>query len=188
MSRLRDAALALARTGAHPVLPIERLFAIERIAAGLETRRTGTPTPWADLVERAEEKGLGALSIAELRRLLRGIWTDRSRVRLAGALVERLGWDEERSTDRALIASYLVAYPVDHPAFDRLRAVAAAGADRHAWRWRDSGSLYRLWDGPATLGKALGQAEDPQALLRDAGLVGRLADGAFVTAARTDAG
>ena len=43
MSRLREASLALARTGTHAVLPVERLFATERIAAGLETRRTGTP-------------------------------------------------------------------------------------------------------------------------------------------------
>jgi len=187
MSRLREASRALARTGAHPVLPVERLFAIERIAAGLETRRIARPAPWLDLADQARDDGLGSLPIADLRRLLRPIWADRAQTRLAGALVERLAEDARRSTDRALITSYLVAYPVDHPAFERLRAAAAAGADRHAWQWREAGRAWQLWDGPAAFGKALKRAVDGQALLRDAGLVGSLADGGFVSAARRGA-
>jgi hypothetical protein len=187
VSALREASVALARKGGYPVLSIERLFAIERVAAGIEARRIPGGLGAAELIERAEDKGLGALSIADLRRLLRAIWADRGRARLASALVERLAEDGRRSVDRALIATYLGAYPADHPAFERLRAAAAAAADRHDWAWRAAGQTWRLWEGIDTVGKALQTASDPVALLRDTGLVGHLANGAFVTAASASA-
>ena len=187
MSRLRAASIALARTGGHPVLSVERLFAIERIAAGLEARRIPGGLGASDLIERAEDKGLSALSIADLRRLLRTIWTDRGRARLASALVERLAEDGRRSIDRAVIATYLGLYPVDHPAFGRLRGAAAAAADRHGWAWRAAGQTWRLWEGSDTFGEALRAAADPAALLRDTGFVGPLANGAFISAASAGA-
>ena len=172
MSALREASVAFARKGAHPLLSVERLFATERAAAGLESRRIGLA-----------ERGLAT----ELRRRLGDIWGDRQNGRLANDLVERLIRRERRSADRALIAAYLLDYPVDHPAFPALREAVAIAADRHAWRWQEAGRRWRLWEGPNSLGEALRVAPDPQALLREAGFVGRLAEGAFVSAARADA-
>jgi hypothetical protein len=187
MSRLRDSSVAFARTGAHRLLSIERLFATERIAAGLEARRIGQAEPFAELVERTADKGVAGLSVADLRRLLAGIWTDRSRARLAGTIVDHALGVARRSVDRALVAAYLLDYPVDHSAFEALRAAAAVAAERHIWSWRDAGRAWRLWDGPALLGDALRDADDATLLLREAGFVGRLVDGAFVSAARADA-
>ncbi len=187
MNRLHDAADALARTGAYPLLSIERLFATERVAAALEARRMESRESWRERIERAAETGVASLPPADLRRLVSGIWTERAHARLAAPIVEAAATRGRRSLDRALIAAYLIEYPVDHAAFAPLRAAAAAAADRHAWRWRDAGATWRLWEGPAMLGAALAEAGDPSALLRDAGLVGRLAGGAFVSAACADA-
>ncbi len=92
-----------------------------------------------------------------------------------------------RSVDRATIEAYLLNYPVDRPNFAALQADAAGAADRRDWRWREAGRRWRLWEGHAGLAEALASAPDPAALLREAGFVGRLAEGAFVSAARADA-
>jgi len=156
---LREASAAIARTAAHPVLSVERLLATERVAAALEARR----------MKRA----------ARIDRL--------SLDSLAGATVERALAAGRRSVDRAIVEAYLLHYPVDRPGFAALREAAAVAADRHDWRWREAGRRWRLWEGPAGLAALLASASDPAALLREAGFVGRLADGAFVSAARADA-
>jgi hypothetical protein len=187
VSRLREAAVACARTGAHPLLSVERLLATERVAAALEARRMNAVDAWSGLVAGAVDKGIAALIAADVRRLLAGIWTDRVHARLAGPLVDRALALDRCSIDRALITAYLRDYPTDHIAFEPLRAAAAAAADRRDWPWRDAGRTWRLWDGPAALGAALHQAAEPHALLRATGFGGRLGDGAFVSAARADA-
>ena len=158
MSRLREVAVAFARTGAHPVLSVERLFAIERAAAGLEARRMKHA--------RRERPSVETLTASQIGHALAC---------------------ERRSADRAIVDAYLLRYPVDHPAFAALQAAAAVAADRHDWRWREAGRRWQLWSGPDGLGDALRDHADPQALLREAGFVGRLAEGAFVSAARADA-
>lgn len=148
-----------ARTGAHPVLSAERLLATERVAAGLEARRIK--------------------NMARIDRL--------SPDTLTGASVERALTSGRRSVDRAIVEAYLLHYSVDRPGFAALQAAAAIAADRHDWRWRDAGRRWHLWSGPHASGEALREHADPAALLREAGFVGRLADGAFVSAARADA-
>jgi hypothetical protein len=187
VSRLREASVAFARTGAYPLLSVERMFAVERVAAALEARRLGGVEPWPELIERATATGCAGLSASAVRRLLSGIWADRAQAQLASAIVGEAVAIERRSTDRTLIACYLRDYPVDHIAFAPLRDAAAIAAERHAWSWRDAGRRWRLWEGPALLGEALRKAGDPQRLLHEAGFTGRLADGAFVSAARADA-
>lgn len=187
MSALREASVAIARTAAFPVLSVERLFAAERVAAGLETRRIGLGRSLADIADRASDKGVAALAVADLRRLLAAVWTDRRYARFAEPVVERVLGLGRRSADRALIVAYLRDYPVDHPAFATLRDAVAVAAGRHDWRWREVGTQWTLWEAPTALGEALRLAADPAALLRDAGFVGRLADGVFVSAARAGA-
>ena len=187
MTGLRAAAIALARIDRHPVLPIERLFATERVAAGLEARRTGGAEPWPDFVARLRSGDATLLSAAALRRLVRGLWRDRSAAASAAGIVERAVAIGRRSIDRAIVEAYLLHHPVDHRAFEALRAAAALAAGRHDWRWRSAGEQWRLWDDPAAFGEALGLADDPERLLRDAGFVGPLAGGAFVSAARAGA-
>jgi hypothetical protein len=92
-----------------------------------------------------------------------------------------------RSADRAIVEAYLLTYPVDRPGFAALQQRAASAADRHDWRWRAVGARLALWEGHGGLAEALASARDPAALLREAGFVGRLAEGAFVSAARADA-
>ncbi len=185
MSALREASTASARMGAHPLLSVERLFASERIAAGLEARRIERVSVWDELVDRASA-GPATLSPADLRRLLAGIWSERAHAGLAAPIVERAVAFGRRSVDRAILSAYLLDHPVDHRAFAALRAAAAVAADRHDWGWREAGRRWCLWEGPDALGAAIREAAEPSALLREAGFVGRLADGAFVSAARTE--
>lgn len=89
-----------------------------------------------------------------------------------------------RSADRAAIVAYLRGDPDD----GTRRAAAAAAAGRHDWAWRIRGERWRLWEGPAALATALRDAADRPAVLREAGLIGRLASGGFATVALDLAG
>lgn len=184
MSGLREVAAVSARRGAHPLLSVERLLASERVAAGIEARRIGRREAWDDLVARLPGASLAALPAADQRRLLLGIWTERSIASLAGGVVEQAAAGRRRSLDRAIVEAYLLRYPSDHPAFGALRAAAALAADRHDWRWREAGARWSLWDGPAGLGDALRDTFDARRLLHETGFVGRLANGVFLRAAR----
>ncbi|HEY0270530.1 MAG TPA: hypothetical protein VGC10_06035 [Sphingomonas sp.] len=185
MTGLRRAAETIARTGIHPVLTAERLFASERVAAGLDALRVAPFEPWDELVARALAD-ISVLSAGELRRLIDGVWRDpapgRLAIALAGAVLARGG----RSGDRALIEAWLRHYPRDHGGFDALREAAATAAGRHDWAWRERGRRWRLWaeDAPALLRAAIADGGEADALLAEAGLTGTLAHGAFADAVR----
>ncbi len=110
--------------------------------------------------------------------------------RLAGRLANRRrrpsrsGARSGRSVDRATIHAYLLGDPAD----EIRRAAARIAAERHDWSWRDRGARWQLWEGPAILAAGLRDVSDPAALLREAGLIGRLALGGFAVAALDRAG
>ncbi len=101
------------------------------------------------------------------------------RWRRAARMAPRTG----RSADRAAIVAYLLGDPGNAVR----REAAALAAEGHDWAWRQRGRQWRLWEGPDTLAAALRDASAAGGLLREAGLVGRLASGGFATAARAAA-
>jgi hypothetical protein len=187
MTALRKAAEAIARTGIHQVLTAERLFASERVAAGLDALRVATIEPWDELAARAGAD-ITALADGELRRLIDGIWHQPGGGRLAATSMAEAAVRRRRSCDRAVIEAYLRHYPQDHPAFGALRTAAEAAAIRHDWAWQERGRRWRLWekDAPDLLRAAIAEGGDAGALLAEAGLVGALRDGAFATVVRAD--
>lgn len=180
MSGLRRAAEDIARTGIHPVLTAERLFAIERIAAELDALRVRGTEPWSDLLLRARED-LAALPDGALRRLIAGVWRDRAASGIVAALLAEALARRRRGCDRAIIESYLRAHPRDHPAFPALREAAALAAERHDWPLRTRGRRWLLWseDAPERLRAAIAAGAPAEALLAEAGLTGVLRHGAF---------
>jgi hypothetical protein len=182
---LRKAAEAIARTGTYPALTAERLFASERVAAGLDALRVAPFEPWEALVARAAAD-LPALSDGELRRLIDGIWHRPGPGRIAAPLIGEILTRWRRSGDRALIEAYLRHYPKDHPTFRVLREAAGFVAGRHDWPWRERGRRWRLWesDGPDALRAAIADGGEAEALLAEAGLNGSFAQGAFAQAVR----
>jgi hypothetical protein len=185
MTGLRKSAEAIARTGTHPALTAERLFATERVAAGLDALRVTPFEPWELLVARAMPE-LATLTDGELRRLIDGIWHRPGPGRAAAPIVGEALTRNRRNCDRALIDAYLRHWPKDHPTFRILRESAGFAAGRHDWPWRERGQRWRLWesDGPDALRAAIADGGDAGALLAEAGLAGALGDGAFAAAVR----
>jgi hypothetical protein len=185
MTALRNAAEAIARTGTLPVLTAERLFASERVAAGLDAHRVPALEPWDELLARAGAE-LADLPDGALRRLIDGIWDTSAGGRLAAALPAEALARRRRGCDRAVIEAYLRHYPRGHPAFEALREAAAIAAERHDWRWRERGRRWQLWasDAPDLLRAEIARGTAIDSLLAEAGLIGTLAQGAFVSAVR----
>ena len=185
MTGLRRAADGIARTGTHPALTVERLFASERVAAGLDALRVAPFEPWDELAARAEI-GLATVSNGELRRLADGIWHRPAPGRIAAPIVGEILARRRRSSDRAMIAAYLRHYPTDHPGFRMLREAAGLVAERHDWAWRKRGRRWRMWesDAPAALRAAIADGGDAGILCAEAGLIGALAQGAFAAIVR----
>lgn len=183
MSRLRDTIHDVARGGVLPVLSLERLFAIEHVAARLDRQANPAypPASIADLVETAG--GVDALSTAELRRAVGAVWSVRVPAAMPARLLEALLARTRRSGDRAIIEAYLRHYPVAHAGFAALRRAAETAAERHDWRWRTAGREYHLWeaDAVARCTAILREAERPDAVRGQMGLLGKRAEGAFAS-------
>jgi hypothetical protein len=181
MSRLRESALGAGRGAALPVLSLERLFAVEHVAARLDRRPGSSARSMSVLALKPAE--IGALSPRELRRALGEMWSEIVPSGLRAAIlktaIERCG----RSCDRAIIESYFMRYPANHADFALLCDAAKTAAERHSWHWRAVGRQYRLWDADAVdrCGADLRASGQPDAFLRTIGLVGKLAEGAFAT-------
>lgn len=174
MNALRDIAREIARRPPPPLLAFERMFATERAAAQLESRRIGAP-----LRPLPDPDAVDAIDAAGLRRLLGTLWTDRRCDRAATSAIARARAIGVRSVDRAIILAYLRHYPAGHPAFDDLRTAAAEAAKAHDWPWATRGDRWALWtgDGPRMVREAL--AADA---MDDAGLSRLLAGSGFVSA------
>ncbi|MCZ4341380.1 EH signature domain-containing protein [Sphingomonadaceae bacterium G21617-S1] len=79
--------------------------------------------------------------------------------------------------------SHTQGFPTAHPAFDHLTHASAFVANRHDWPWRERGAAWELWkpeQGPRRLARAMLATDSPLQLLREIGLDGDLATGAFV--------
>jgi hypothetical protein len=130
------------------------------------------------------------LARRDLRRLVGEMWADPRCAHLAPAVLDTAVAGNAKSLDRAVLTAYLRHFPTGHAAFDRLRLASQLTAERRDWPWRTRGREWRLWsrqDGPARLARALLDHPDAAAVLRDAGLDGDLAQGAFVAGALSEA-
>jgi hypothetical protein len=174
VSALRDIAKDIARRPPPPLLAFERMFATERAAAQLESRRIGTAQR-----EAPDPDAVDAIDAAGLRRLIGTLWPDRRWNRAAARVIARGREISTRSLDRAIILACLRHYPVDHPAFADLRAAAAAASMAHDWPWATRAERWVLWtdDGPRRVREAV--AADA---MDDPGLMRRLAGSAFLAA------
>ncbi|WP_336966792.1 EH signature domain-containing protein [Sphingobium aquiterrae] len=176
--------------------------ACERAAAVVKLPRRGDRIE----IERAEQRitaeGMGTSRVKEawkhflaridpgaelkpkdLRRLIDGIWGEESLDAMATPLLDNSVRRDRKSIDRAIITAYLRNFPLGHPAFNHLTHASAFVANRHDWPWRARGTAWDLWKpdlGPVRLSMALLSTDDPGQLLRDIGLDGDLANGAFV--------
>jgi hypothetical protein len=124
-----------------------------------------------------------ALSMRDLRRLTGELWTDPRCDGIATAVLDAAVAADAKSLDRTLLTAYLRHFPGSHPAFEQLRAASELTAARRDWPWRARGETWQLWDGgagPERVAAALLKADDPASVLREAGLDGDLAQGAFV--------
>jgi hypothetical protein len=180
--RLRQSALGAGHGALLPVLPLERLFALEHVSATmdrhpLDMARSLLPT------STSESDRIDGLSPAALRRALDRIWGKGVPRGVVAAVLEGALAQARRSCDRAIIEAYLVHYPDDHADFALLRDTARTAADRHAWGWRTIGREHRLWDEDALdrCARACRAATETAAFVRGLGLIGRLASGRFAT-------
>jgi len=122
----------------------------------------------------------------DLRRLVSELWNDERCDHVAPAVLDAAINANAKSLDRAVLSAYLRHFPLEHPAFERLRAASALGAGRWEWPWKARGERWRLWhrdDGPTGVATALLAGDDARAILRDLGLDGDLAEGEFVAQA-----
>lgn len=123
------------------------------------------------------------LSRRDLRRLVNDMWPDERCDGIARATLDAAVAANAKSLDRSVLTAYLRHFPCDHPAFDALRAASAMSAERHDWAWRARGRKWLLWDegaGPDRVAAALLASDDPALVLRETGLDGDLAQGAFM--------
>lgn len=132
---------------------------------------------------RIDPSMLDRLKPKELKRLLDEIWTEEEFDDAATQILDHGVQRGRKSIDRSIIMAYLRNFPFDHPAFDHLTHASVLVANRHDWPWRERGEKWGLWKpdlGPNRLSRALLETENPAQLLRDIGLDGDLATGAFV--------
>jgi hypothetical protein len=109
-------------------LSFDRLFAVQRASASLESRRLKT--------------GRRTEAMRKLRRQVAASKADSPDLLV---LLDHALQEERRSVDRAIIHAYLAAMPSAHANFPLLRQAAETAADRHAWSWRDIGRRLALW-------------------------------------------
>lgn len=131
----------------------------------------------------AERFNPARLRRRDLRRLVSELWNDPRCDAIAPAVIDATLAADAKSLDRALLTTYLRAFPTEHPAFSQLSTASAVGADRHDWPWRERGERWALWDrhkGPSRLAGALLSQPDARAVLSEAGLDGELELGEFV--------
>ncbi len=172
------AATKLPRRGDR--IEIER--AEQRIGAE-PSGRSRVKETWDRFLARIDPAAPASLKPKELKRLLDGIWAEDSLDREAAPILDQGVARARKSIDRSIIATYLRNFPLDHPAFGHLTHASALVANRHDWPWRERGAQWELWKpdlGPPRLSRALLATDDPVQLLRDIGLDGDLATGAFV--------
>lgn len=134
----------------------------------------------------ADEFDPRSLARRDLRRLVSELWDDERCDHVAPAVLDAAIDANAKSLDRAVLSAYLRHFPLEHPAFERLRAASALGAKRWEWPWKERGERWGLWyrdSGPAGVAKALLAGDDARAILRDIGLDGDLAEGEFVAQA-----
>lgn len=184
MSALKS---ACSRATAAPALPcpgdrIEVARVADRIANRGNTKARAMEI-WARFLARIDLAAPHCLKPKDLKRLLEEMWLDEALDDEAADMLDHGVKRNRKSIDRTIISAYLRAFPVDHPAFDRLTHASAYVARRHDWLWRERGEKWQLWDvdaGPARLSRELLASDTPTQLLRDAGLDGDLATGGFV--------
>ncbi len=186
---LKDTLGRLARLGSLPTPSRERQTRTEKVAAALAARG-GTPggpsdrdESWEAVAQRIDFADLAAARPRDIRRAINAIWEDGERGAVAAPLVAYSLSEQRKTFDRELLLTYLRNFPWEHPAFETLSEAVGIAAERHNWPWRERGRRFNLWDseeGPTALGDALLRAEQPLALLREAGLDGDLAAGTFL--------
>lgn len=123
------------------------------------------------------------LSRRDLRRLVSDMWPDERCDGIARATLDAAVAANAKSLDRSVLTAYLRHFPRDHPSFEALRAASAMTAERYDWVWRARGRKWHLWDegaGPDGVAAALLASDDPALVLRETGLDGDLAQGAFM--------
>lgn len=179
MNRLHESTQAIRGGVVWPVLSQERLFATEHVAAKLDLRPSETAC--SVLAHTLLPGAVAGLSASDLRQALDDAWSGPVPPAVPAALLASALARNRRSCDRAVIEAYFMRYPASHAGFALLREAACTAAERHAWHWRVAGRRYRLWDADAAdRCAAIHAAPDAaRALLRELGLIGRLAQGGF---------
>ena len=185
MSALRQ---ACATGRARHTQPATRC-AVQRAAERLADRPIGTRRAlegWEALLARVDPLVPAALRQRDLKRLLVDMWHQPGLEEQEHGLLHAGVARDRKSVDRAIVESYLRWFPLDRPAFADLQGASRLVAERRDWPWRERGRRLELWDGragPRRLSEVLLAAERPAAVLREAGLDGDLATGAYVRAA-----
>lgn len=197
MNYLKDTIARLVRHTGLPTPPKDKLTTMEKIAAQLASRSGGAgkgahdrDESWEAVVQRIDFDNLAAARPRDIRRALSDIWEKNAWSSKASPLVAHSLGEQRKTYDRELVLAYLRRFPLDHDAFSALNQAAGAAAERHDWPWRERGRKFHLWDadeGPEAIGKALLDADEPGAVLREAGLDGDLAAGFFMEDALADA-
>jgi hypothetical protein len=163
---------------------------VERRLSMIGTSSLRAPEPWAAFLGRIDTTDAASLRPRDLRRLVDGIWNEARLDNQAEAVLDASVKLDRKSLDRAIIHSYLAYFPRDHLAFSALVGAAALVARRRDWPWNQRGKRWALWDGeqgPRTMADTLLKSDQPSDVLRQAGVDGDLASGAFVTASVAEA-
>lgn len=168
----------------HARLP-ER-SAIERAAERMNYRpasKARDVEPWESVIARVDLSAPASLCARDAKRLLRDMWVEQGCGGAERKLLDDGVGRDRTSIDRAIVESYLLRFPTEHPAFPDLRGASELVAWRRDWPWHARGDDFRLWDeevGPQLLATALLATDRPGDVLRRAGLDGDMATGAFV--------
>ncbi len=191
MSRLKTVCRRIEEAGRHPRMP--NRLACERAAAKIDSLATAPRRerePWDGFITRIRDTPPNDLRVRDLSRLTRELWDHDNLAEQAASILDQSIAKERKSLDRAIVHSYLAHFPKEHRGFRSLTAASALVARRHDWPWAARGRQFRLWsptDGPNKVAAALLDSEQPEVVLRDAGLDGDLASGQFALEAITKA-
>lgn len=167
----------------HAHLP-ERT-ATERSAERMANRPAAmarTVEAWDALIARVDPSAPASIRSRDVKRLLRDMWVEQGCEGAERGLLDNGVGRDRASIDRAVVESYLLRFPTQHIAFPALQEASEKVAGRRDWPWHARGENFRLWDehaGPQRLAIALLATDNP-AEVRQAGLDGDMATGAFV--------
>lgn len=159
---------------------------LDRIVRDMNAAGTGgskDKEPWPAFIERLDLASLSAVNSKDLRRLLLDLWSHETLNNQAVPIVDEGVQRDRKSIDLRIIAAFLKEFPTEHPAFDHLTQQSKAVAIRNDWVWKARSEKWQLFDpkvGPMRLSKALISADEPFAVLQEAGLDGDLASGGYV--------